>query len=165
MHCWVLLSHLWYTIALESPLHRWVVARTDGLFLLLLYIVLTSIQTHVFHGDWIWILCSKHWLICCFARDIGYQSGKKHNQFTQCFSVLQFSKAIHFALFRSHIEHSARDYSNINQILLEYKILITLGISCMEYDPILKEKKRVTMRSLKLVFVISHLKNTITNRI
>lgn len=75
----------------------------------------------------------------------------------------QFSKAIHFALFHSHIEHSARDYSNINQILLEYKKLITLELSCMEYDTIFK--KRVTMSSLKLVFVISHLQKTTTNTI
>lgn len=49
------------------------------------------------------------------------------------------SKAIHFALFYSHIEHSARDYSNINQILWECKILTTLEISCMEYDTIQKK--------------------------
>lgn len=67
----------------------------------------------------------------------------------------QSSKAIHFALFYSHIEHSARDYSNINQILLECKILITLEISYMEYDTI---QKRITMKYLKLVFVISHFK-------
>lgn len=67
----------------------------------------------------------------------------------------QFSKAIHFALFHSHIEHSARDYSNINQILSQNKLLITLEIFYMEYNTI---QKRITMNNLKLVFVISHLK-------
>lgn len=67
----------------------------------------------------------------------------------------QFSKAIHFALFHSHIEHSTRDYSNINQILSQNKILITLEIFYMEYNTI---QKRITMNNLKLVLVISHLK-------